>query len=170
ATALASGNYKPANHETVPDFFAPAPAGPYAEPGTNGTGASLNTTFNGNPNGTWTLYLRDDTVNGNTGILAGGFGLEFIAPTAASVTVSGRITRANGQGLGGVLVSLSSPAGSGGRKFAITSSFGYYTFEGVTAGDVYIISAASRRYTFNPSSHAVTVLEDVADLNFVAEQ
>ncbi|HEX8734050.1 MAG TPA: Calx-beta domain-containing protein [Pyrinomonadaceae bacterium] len=169
STTLLSGNYKSANHEAVPDFFAPAPAGPYSEPGATGTNATLNGTFTGNPNGVWSLYLRDDTVNGNVGSLSGGFGLEFIAPTVASVTLSGRVTRPNGQGLGGVKVSLGG-SGLGERKYAITSSFGYYTFENVTAGDVYVISVLSKRYTFNPPNRIITVQEDLGDINFVSEQ
>lgn len=169
ATVLMSGNYKPANHEAGPIFDAPAPMGPYSEPGPTGTAATLNSTFSGNPNGTWTLYLRDDTVNGNTGALTGGFGLEFIAPTAASVNLSGRVTRANGQGLGGVLVSLVD-GGAGGRKYAITSSFGYYTFEGVMVGETYILSVSSKRYTFNPSSLIIDLQDGVTDANFVSQQ
>jgi hypothetical protein len=169
ATVLMSGNYKPANHEAGPVFDAPAPGGPYVEPGPTGTAATLNSTFSADPNGTWTLYLRDDTVNGNTGALTGGFGLEFIAPTAASVNISGRVTRANGQGLGGVLVSLVG-GGAGERKYAITSSFGYYTFEDMTVGETYILSVSSKRYTFNPSSIVIDLQDGVTDANFVSQQ
>jgi hypothetical protein len=169
ATALLSGNYKPANHEAGPTFDAPAPGGPYFEPGPTGTAATLNSTFSANPNGTWTLYLRDDTVNGNTGVLAGGFGLEFIAPTAAGVNISGRVTRPNGQGLGGMLVSLVG-GGAGSRKYAITSSFGYYTFENVIVGETYILSVSSKRYTFSPSNLIIDLQDGVTDANFVSQQ
>lgn len=91
------------------------------------------------------------------------------APSAASATISGRVTRPNGQGIPNAIVSLTG-AGAGDRKFAITNGFGYYTFEDVQVGEVYILSVASKRYTFSPPSIAVTVLQDVTGANFVSEQ
>ena len=63
---LASGTFKPTNDSTVQDTFpAPAPAGPYGNPGPAGAGTgSFASQFNGtNPNGTWSLYILDDTPN-----------------------------------------------------------------------------------------------------------
>jgi hypothetical protein len=74
---LAAGSYRPTNGDggDADLFAAPAPAGPYAS----------NLAFaNGfNPNGTWKLYLSDDTSATGTGSV-----------TAASLTVS---TNSNGQ-------------------------------------------------------------------------
>ena len=63
---LASGTFKPTNESTVQDTFpAPAPAGPYGNPGPAAAGTdTFATEFNGtNPNGTWSLYILDDTPN-----------------------------------------------------------------------------------------------------------
>jgi hypothetical protein len=80
------------------------------------------------------------------------------------------VTRPNGQGVGGVLVSLVSPSGDGGRRFAVTSSFGYYTFENVPVGDTYILSATSKRYTFSSPSRVINLQEDVNGIDFITEQ
>jgi subtilisin-like proprotein convertase family protein len=59
----ASGSYQPTNFGTPDSFDAPAPGGPYAE-----TLAA----FNGGPaDGTWLLYVRDDTNSYDTGWLLG---------------------------------------------------------------------------------------------------
>jgi subtilisin-like proprotein convertase family protein len=57
------GTYLPTDNDPTTDVFpAPAPVGPYV--------ADL-TVFNGqNPNGTWSLYIRDD-LGGDTGSLGG---------------------------------------------------------------------------------------------------
>jgi subtilisin-like proprotein convertase family protein len=64
------GNPVPAN------FLAPAPAGPYA--------TTLNA-FNGlDPNGTWSLYIIDDT-DGDSGNIENGWKLTISAPTAVEL-------------------------------------------------------------------------------------
>lgn len=74
AGPFASGTFKPTNESTAQDSFpAPAPAGPYGNPGgaTVGAGsATFASVFGGtDPNGTWSLYIVDDTPNsgGETG-------------------------------------------------------------------------------------------------------
>ncbi len=67
ATQIVSGTFLPSNYEAAADpFNSPAPAGPY--------GANL-TAFEGvNPNGTWSLYIMDDS-NPKSGSLASGWRL-----------------------------------------------------------------------------------------------
>jgi hypothetical protein len=62
--ALATGTFKPTNHEHYTDAFSsPAPA--------SGYGATLSV-FNGiNPNGNWSLYVMDNAGNGKGSILNG---------------------------------------------------------------------------------------------------
>ena len=90
------------------------------------------------------------------------------APAVQSnVTISGRVVRANGQGLGGVTVTV---VDSGGvTRTAISSSFGYYAIEGVPSGQSYTIGAVSKRYQF-PAPTLVPVNDNITDLNFTALQ
>lgn len=79
AATLSSGTFMPTDYDPGSDgFTAPAPAGPY------GTFLSV---FNGlNPNGTWSLYLRDDTFwagTQNTGSIDQGWRLSIT--TASNV-------------------------------------------------------------------------------------
>lgn len=64
---LATGRYRPTDHEPGESMPGPAPAGPY------GTDLSV---FNGtNPNGTWQLYIADDTSLASGRLL--GWGLKI---------------------------------------------------------------------------------------------
>ena len=71
SAAITSGSYRPANYtdSAVPDSFpAPAPAGPFQ---------SALSVFNGkDPNGTWSLYVVDDTQY-DAGNIAGGWSLSI---------------------------------------------------------------------------------------------
>jgi len=50
---------------------------------------------------------------------------------------------------------------------ARTSSFGYYRFDDVLAGETYIVSVTSKRYSFAPQ--VVSVFEELTDLDFTPE-
>lgn len=63
-------------------FPQPAPTGPHGTPAPAGTG-TFASTFNGlNPNGTWSLYVVDDTL-GDEGSFAQGWCLELSIPPTA---------------------------------------------------------------------------------------
>ena len=85
-----TGRYKPRNFNEAEDPFpAPAPAGPYLSPALGGS-ETFASAFNGfNPNGTWSLYVVDDT-DVDTGSLAGGWDLTITTsvPVCNSQTCS----------------------------------------------------------------------------------
>ncbi|HQZ97414.1 MAG TPA: cohesin domain-containing protein, partial [Pyrinomonadaceae bacterium] len=89
-----------------------------------------------------------------------------IGPTAAGVTVSGRITNANGQGVRGATVVITDPTGS--RRSVTTGSFGFYSFEDVEAGQSYVIGVTSKRYRFG--SRVVNVTDSLTDVDFVGQE
>ena len=71
ARKLASGTFRPKNVNQGPDAFpfpAPAPGGEHALSAFDGT----------NPNGTWKLYVVDDTSDG-MGQISGGWSLRIKA-------------------------------------------------------------------------------------------
>lgn len=90
---------------------------------------------------------------------------EFI-PSAANVSISGRVSTANGNGIRNVVITLTKPNGE--ILSTRTSSFGYFRFDEIPIGETYIISVASKRFTFNPSSQILMVSEELSDLNFIA--
>lgn len=128
---ITDGVYKPSNYLNSPVdqastndvFAAPAPAGPYA--------ASLADLVGSNPNGQWSLYVVDDQT-GNIGSI-GGWSLSIVTvstltPSAdvaltvirspepvtarSNLTYTVTVTNSGPNGVSGVLVSNSLPAGA----------------------------------------------------------
>jgi hypothetical protein len=174
---LATGNFEPTNWETpVSSFPAPAPPAPYNEPGSTvgGTGTQ---TLNGNfflsnANGTWRLWVRDDGGTFvNPEVVVGsicGWGIQFLQSTAAGVSLSGRVTTAEGAGIRNarmVITGESLPE----PLTVTTGSFGYYSFEGLTAGETYVVTVNSQRYTFQVPSRVYHLVDNIADADFVAD-
>ena len=159
---------------TINDFPAPAPAGPYPQPG-NTVGGTLAQTLFGNfgqldGNGVWSLYVRDDNggdapqaINGS---IQGGWGLELLAATATGVEISGRVTTPDGSGLRNAIVSMVDSQGV--VRTATTSSFGYYSFDSIEAGSNIVLSVQSRRYRFAP--RIIQVVDTLTDVDFVGQE
>jgi len=178
SSMLTSGFFEPTTWESpVTDFPAPAPPGPYNEPGgaIGGTGPqTLNGTFGfSNSNGVWSLYVRDDggvfTPEAVTGCIDGGWELAFLPLTASDVSLSGRVTTADGRGIRNarVLISGNSLPVS---VVATTGSFGYFSFSGLPAGETYVVTVNSQRYTFSVPSRVITLVDNLADVDFVADR
>lgn len=91
-----------------------------------------------------------------------------VQPTAANATISGMITKSTGGGASQVRVSLID--GMGNTSYAITNSFGYYSFTNVPVGQTYILIANHKFYTFTPSSRVINLMEDFTMANFVANE
>jgi hypothetical protein len=170
-TAPVTGNYLTTTCGTSGPFPAPAPAGPYVEPGcsvSRPTASTLSGAFGLTiANGTWSLYVRDDGTDplapeGLAGEI-GGWGLELLPPTAAGVEVSGRVLTPDGRGLRNATVTMTDV--NGVTRTAVTSSFGYYRFEGVPVGDTFVMTVNSRLYRFTP--RLVNVKDTLTDVDFV---
>lgn len=89
------------------------------------------------------------------------------APTAATVSVGGRVTTATGQGIRNALITLTSMNGT--ARNARTGSFGHYRFDDVNAGEIYVMSISTKSYTFIPPTIVVWVADELTGVNFVAE-
>jgi len=90
----------------------------------------------------------------------------ILGPTAANVSISGRATTATGRGIRNVLIRLTDAQGN--VKIAYTTTFGYYRFAEVAAGETYVITAKGKRYEFSQSTQVINVNEDTVDINFTA--
>jgi hypothetical protein len=93
-------------------------------------------------------------------------GIVLILPSAAGVTVSGRVLNSNGQGVRNATVVITDSEGN--RRTATTGSFGFYTFEDVEAGGTYVIGVTSNRYRF--ASRVVNVTDTLTDVDFVGAE
>lgn len=93
------------------------------------------------------------------------FFVNSFLPTAAPVSISGRILAPGGYGLRNAVVNLT--LASGETRRTISSSFGYFTFDGIEAGQTAVVSVASKRFQFAPQ--LVSLGEDVTDLTFTPQ-
>ncbi|MGB7201051.1 MAG: CARDB domain-containing protein [Pyrinomonadaceae bacterium] len=89
--------------------------------------------------------------------------LALVGPTAAEVSVGGRIVTSRGVGIRGVTVTITDAAGN--SRSARSSTFGYYRFDAVAAGQTYVMSAVSKKYQF--SNRVITVSDALDDIDFV---
>ena len=89
-----------------------------------------------------------------------------LGPTAATVIVGGRVTTASGRGIRNVVIRLTDA--SGNVRTAVTTTFGYYRFADVAAGETYTITAKGKRFTFSQSSQVLNIDDDTNEVNFIA--
>jgi hypothetical protein len=170
---LVTGSFKPVSWEQPQtSFAAPAPPAPYIEPNSSGLPTMQSVFGFANPNGVWSLYARDD--NGTfqpevlSGIIGGGWGLELLQTTAAQASLSGRVTTAEGAGIRNARITI---AGDSLPEplTATTGSFGYFSFNGLRSGQTYVVTVNSQRYTFTVPSRVITLVDNLFDVDFVAE-
>lgn len=90
-----------------------------------------------------------------------------LVPTAAQVTVGGRVRTSGGRGIRNVYVTISNTKGESRTTF--TGMFGHFKFEGITVGETYFISVASKRFVFSQSMQVLFITEDIGDINFIAD-
>jgi serine protease AprX len=84
------------------------------------------------------------------------------APSAARVTISGRVLTQDGSGVRGARVTITDMRGV--SQTALTNAFGYYAFDSVLSGENYVMVAYAKRYTFSPRS--VNVTDSLSGVDF----
>lgn len=98
--------------------------------------------------------------------LHGGFWFQNSVPTAATVTISGRVTTADGQGIRNARLTISSADGE--TRTVVTTAFGFYRFTDVEVGRTYVIQISSKRFMFATPARVISVVDEVTNLDFVA--
>lgn len=99
--------------------------------------------------------------------LSGGFftAQAAAAPTAAGVSVSGRVQTANGRGIRNVIITLTTADGA--TRAALTGAFGRYSFDDVAAGQTVILSARAKRFTFSQPTQVLSLTENASGVDFI---
>ena len=110
-------------------------------------------------NGFWRNPLPNTTVK-NYPQICGDFPslspfaiVQGLAPTAATVKLSGKVTVGK-TSVSGAVVHLTDQTGN--VRTTRANSFGYYQFDDVEVGQSYVINAYSRRYRFPTQIVSVT--------------
>jgi hypothetical protein len=95
----------------------------------------------------------------------GMYQITALTPTAASVTISGRVRDAKGAGIARASVTLTLADGT--LRTAKTNTFGNYQFTGIGSGQNITLQASAKGYTFQP--RVLSLTDDIGDLDFVPE-
>jgi hypothetical protein len=91
--------------------------------------------------------------------------VQIQGPSAANVSVSGRVTTAGGRGVTNATVTIET-AGGTVIGTGIATRNGYYVINNIPAGAMYTIRVSAKRFTFVPVTMPVS--DNVANANFVA--
>lgn len=116
--------------------------------GTDATGAATGLTFGAGNNANNTAYIDS---------------LRTAAPTAANVTISGRVMSSDGRTIARAQVRFNDMQGN--PRTAVTNQFGYFTFEEVEAAQTYVFQASAKGYSFAPQ--VISVNDDLTTLTFI---
>jgi len=107
-------------------------------------------------------------AGGSYAVTGGFWSPNPFAPTAAGVSVSGRVLDVAGSGLFNATITL-----TGGNllvpRTTRTNTFGYFRFEDVEAGHFYIVTVRNKKYGFGQESQYISLLDNVTDIVFRAE-
>jgi uncharacterized delta-60 repeat protein len=91
-----------------------------------------------------------------------------LIPTAASAFVSGRVLTADGRGIRDAMVTITNQ--NGVSRTLRTGAFGVFRFDDLAVGETYVVSVASKRFTFTTAASVVELKDSILDLNFIADQ
>ena len=108
------------------------------------------------------------SVNGSFAVRGGFWAFQTLAPTAAQVSVSGRVLTADGQGIRNVSVRLTSAGGT--IRFATTGTFGHFRFDEIEAGQIYILEISSKKFTFAEPTRILSVVDEIMNADFIAAE
>lgn len=89
-----------------------------------------------------------------------------LAPTAAAVSISGRVTKSSGRGIALTRVAMTDQ--SGNVRYALTNPFGYFHFKDVATGETYVFTAKDKRYNFG-AAQTLNISDELTNLSFIAE-
>lgn len=130
-------------------------------------GSSADLAWRSATNGPFTMSNpAGDTINTSVPDNYGWELLQATPPLAVGVRVSGKVMAPTGRGVTGARIALADAEGT--VITATTNRLGQFVFDDVPSGRTYVLTASSRRFSFEPASHVISVTDDLGDLNFIA--
>ena len=91
---------------------------------------------------------------------------DALAPTAANVSIGGRVVTADGRGIGNARLVLTD--GSGAVRETRTGSFGFYQFADVPIGATYVLTVYSTRYAFDEPTRVFSLSDELTGVDFTS--
>ncbi len=126
--------------------------------------AAYITNPSGSPVGTFpVISITTGGPGANDHTLDAGF---VLLPTAAGISVQGRVTDAYGNGIRNVNMILVEE--NGVMHTSLTGPFGYYDFEDISSGQSVVMSVVSKRFKFANPVRLVSLYDNIGGLNWIA--
>lgn len=120
-----------------------------------------------NEHGTTGQSIAGIKSSGGQFSLYGGFWTpEEFAPTAAGVTIGGRIKTSAGRGIRNVKITVTFLSGE--TRETVSGISGFYQFTDIPAGETCIFSVSADRYVFREPAQVRNITEDTHNVDFVA--
>ncbi len=116
--------------------------------------------------GTPIITVYNGTNSGNNGA-NWVFDSNCFAPTAAGVSISGRVMDAAGNGIASTRIVMVDAEGV--SRVAVTSLGGFYKFDEVAAGQTVLLTVNSRRFHFSNQTQLVVISDNLTAINFTAD-
>lgn len=91
----------------------------------------------------------------------------YLVPTAANVSVGGRISSGSGKALNSVVVYLIDH--NGVMRQTMSNSFGYYRFDDVEVGQTVTVSVFSKRISFSQPTQVLMLKDNALEVNFYGD-
>ncbi len=139
---------------------------------TNIPGEAESVSITNMPAGTYHIVVDTYTTGGELPAPGGAYTLNvtgtgtILAPTAAPVSVQGRVLTANGRGISKALISATDSNGK--TRTALTNPFGYYKFDDLSAGDTFTFEVSHKLYKFSNPVQILSPGENVSEFNFIS--
>lgn len=110
------------------------------------------------------VYSNRVTATGVTGF--SDWTLAQGVSTAAAVSVTGRVLTAEGRGITNAVMTITDQ--NGNQRTVLTGRFGTFRFDGLTAGETYVLSVRSRRFSFERPTQIISLVDNLDNVDFVA--
>lgn len=88
--------------------------------------------------------------------------------TAANIEAGGRILTATGNGISRATVTIRNLE-NGDMRTAVTNQFGFYNFDNLEAGGIYVATVEHKKYVFTNDTQVVQLFDNKRDLIFYAD-
>ncbi|HMQ04092.1 MAG TPA: carboxypeptidase-like regulatory domain-containing protein [Pyrinomonadaceae bacterium] len=87
-------------------------------------------------------------------------------PTSADGSINGRVIDASGLGISKAQIILINGS-TGEARITMTSPFGYYSFDGLDVGELYVMNVSHKRFAFSEKQRIISLMDNLTGIDFV---
>ena len=96
---------------------------------------------------------------------SGFFTSPLLAPTAASVSIEGRVRTENGAGIRNVIITLTESDGT--IRTTSSGTFGTFRFTEVTVGQIIVLNITAKKFSFDQPFMVLNLIDETGEIEFI---